>query len=83
MTLFEALMGGGFDRRNWQHGGEFDQNFQKSQMPWGLPGGGGWAVLKLTGTLLIEAFLIISTVSGATKIQSWMMFRQWTLNEKT
>ena len=41
LTLFEALMGGGFDRRNWQHGGEFDQNFQKSQMPWGLPGGGG------------------------------------------
>ena len=24
--------------------------FQESQMPGGLPGGGGWAVLELTGT---------------------------------
>ena len=33
---------------------EFDQNFSKSQMPGGLPGGGGggtWVVLELTGTL--------------------------------
>ena len=40
MTLFEALTGGAFDRLNWQHSGEFDQNFSKSQMPGGLPGGG-------------------------------------------
>ena len=29
MTLFEALMGGAFDRLNWQHSGKFDQNFSK------------------------------------------------------
>ena len=34
MTLFEALTGGAFDRLNWQHSGEFDQNFsQKSNDP--------------------------------------------------
>ena len=52
LTFFEALTGGAFDRLNCQHSGEFDQIFQKSQMPRGLPerGGGGWAVLELTGT---------------------------------
>ena len=40
LTLFEGLTGGAFDRLNWQHSGEFDQNFQKSEMPGGLPGGG-------------------------------------------
>ena len=51
LTLFEVLTGGAFDRLNWQHSGEFDQNFHKSQMPGGLPGdGGAWAVLELTGT---------------------------------
>ena len=29
MTLFEALSGGAFGRLNWQHSGEFDQNFSK------------------------------------------------------
>ena len=29
MTLFQALTGGPFDRLNWQHSGEFDQNFSK------------------------------------------------------
>ena len=29
LTLFEALMGGAFDCQNWQHSGEFDQNFSK------------------------------------------------------
>ena len=41
LTLCEALTGGAFDCLNWQHSGEFDQIFQKSQMPRGLPGGGG------------------------------------------
>ena len=27
MTIFEAPMGGAFDRLNWQHSGEFEQNF--------------------------------------------------------
>ena len=34
LTLFEALTGGTFDRLNWQHSGEFDQNFfQKIKCP--------------------------------------------------
>ena len=56
LTLFEALTGGAFDCLNWQHRGEFDQNFsRKSLMPRVCLGGGGgrgeWAVLELTGTL--------------------------------
>ena len=41
LTLFEALTGGPFDHLNWQHSGEFDQNFSKSQMPGGVMGGFG------------------------------------------
>ena len=56
LTLFEALTGGAFERLNWQHSGEFDQNFsKKSNAPGFTRGGGGggeWAVLELTGTLL-------------------------------
>ena len=33
MTLFEVLAGGAFDHLNYQHTREFDQIFQKSQMP--------------------------------------------------
>ena len=52
LTLFEALTGGAFDRQNWQHSGEFDQNFsKKSKAPGFARGRGGWAVLELTGTL--------------------------------
>ena len=54
LTLFEALMGGAFDRLNWQHSGEFNQNFSKKSNAPGFTGGaGGWAVLEfleLTGT---------------------------------
>ena len=49
LTLFEALTGGAFDRLNWQHSGEFDQNFSKKSNAPGFAGG-GWAVLELTGT---------------------------------
>ena len=53
MTLFEALTGGAFDRLNWQHSGEFDQNFSKKSNARGFAWGGGvWAVLELTGTLV-------------------------------
>ena len=42
LTLFEVLTGGAFDRLNWQHSGEFDQNFlQKSNAQGFAPGGGG------------------------------------------
>ena len=54
MTLFEAPTGGAFERLDWQHSGEFDQNFSKKSNAPGFAhggGGGGWAVLELTGTL--------------------------------
>ena len=40
MTLFEALTGGAFDRLNWQHSGEFDQNFSKKSNARGFALGG-------------------------------------------
>ena len=53
MTLFEALTGGAFDGLTGNIAGNLTKIFPKSQMPRGLPGGGGgaWAVLELTGTL--------------------------------
>ena len=51
LTLFEALTGGAFDRQNWRHSGEFDQNFSKKSNAPGFAWGWGWAVLELTGTL--------------------------------
>ena len=53
LTLFEALTGGAFDRLNWQHSGEFDQNFSQKSNARGFArgGGGAWAVLELSGTL--------------------------------
>ena len=47
LTLFEALTGGAFDRLNWQHSGEFDQNFSKKSNARGFaPGGamGGFGI---------------------------------------
>ena len=41
MTLFEALTGGAFDRLNWQHSGEFDQNFSKKSNARGFARGDG------------------------------------------
>ena len=42
LTLFEALTGGAFDRLNWQHSGEFDQNVSKmSNAPGFARGRGG------------------------------------------
>ena len=41
LTLFEALTGGAFDRQNGNIAGNLTKIFQKSQMPRGLPGGGG------------------------------------------
>ena len=40
LTLFEALTGGAFDRQNWQHSGEFDQNFSKKSNARGFAQGG-------------------------------------------
>ena len=43
LTLFEALTGGAFDYLNWQHSGEFDQNFSKKSnvLEFAQGGGGG------------------------------------------
>ena len=57
MTLFEALTGGAFDRLTGNIAGNWTKNFQKSQMPGDLPGGGAWAVLELTGTLVRVLYL--------------------------
>ena len=46
-----CITGGAFDRLNWQHSGELDQNFSKKSNAPGFARGGGWAVLELTGTL--------------------------------
>ena len=40
MTLFEALTGEAFDRLNWRHSGEFDQNFSKKSNAPGFARGG-------------------------------------------
>ena len=40
MTLSEALTGGAFDRLNWQHSREFDQNFSKKSNAPGFARGG-------------------------------------------
>ena len=59
LTLFEALTGGAFDRLNWQHSGEFDQNFSKKSNAPAFARGGGWAVLELTGTLKAQPLSVI------------------------
>ena len=41
LTLFEALTGEAFDRQNGNIAGNLTKIFQKSQMPRGLPRGGG------------------------------------------
>ena len=41
LTLFKALTGGAFDRLNWQHSGEFDQNFSKKSNASRFARGGG------------------------------------------
>ena len=59
LTLFEAQMGGAFDRLNWQPSREFDQNFSKMSNASGFACGGAWAILELTGTLW--SFLLLET----------------------
>ena len=40
LTLFEALTGGAFESLNWQHSGEFDQNFSRKSNARGFGRGG-------------------------------------------
>jgi len=68
LTLFKALTGGPFDRLNWQHSEEFDQNiFSKSLMPRGLPGGGGGGGMGCFGidwyiSMIITLLVAFSTL---------------------
>ena len=41
LTLFEALTGGAFDRLNWQHSREIDQNSSKKSNAGGFARGVG------------------------------------------
>ena len=56
LTLFEALSGGAFDHLNWQHSGEFDQNFSKKSNARGLPGGGmgGFGIDRYINTAMAK-----------------------------
>ena len=68
MTLFEALSGGAFDRLKWQHSGDREMRpkfFKKVECP-GIcsGGGGGWAVLELTGTLNGFLFKFVKNGTG-------------------
>ena len=53
LTLFEALTGGTFDRLNWQHSGEFDQNFPKKSNARGFAreGMGGFGIERYISCL--------------------------------
>ena len=55
LTLFEALTGGAFDRLNWQHSREFDQNFSKKSNAPGFAGGG-------MGGFGIDRYITIETI---------------------
>ena len=58
LTLFEALTGGAFDCLNWQHSGEFEQNFSKKSIAPGFARGGGDGRLW---NWLVRKFLILIT----------------------
>ena len=86
MTLFEALTGGAFDRLNWQHSGEFDQNFSKKPSAPGFARGGGMggfgidryitqlsslSYLAILDELRATHFLVPNRKLGNTK---WLIF---------
>ena len=58
MTLFEALTGGAFALLNWQHSGEFDQNFSKTSNAPGFAWGGGGM-----GGFGIDRYVILAPLS--------------------
>ena len=55
-TLFEAQTGGAFDRLNWQHSGEFDQNFSKKVKRRGVCPGGGMGSFGIDRYISTEIF---------------------------
>ena len=62
MTLFEALTGGAFDRLNWQHSGEFDQNFSKKSNARGFARGGmgGFGINRYIMVVSVDKMFICS-----------------------
>ena len=63
LTLFEAPMGGAFDRLNWQHSEEFDQNFSKKSNARGFARGGmgGFGIDRYISSR-IEGFTVAENI---------------------
>ena len=81
MTLFEALTGGVFVRLNWQHSGEFDQNFSKKSNAPGVCPGEAWTVLELTGTLTSDLREAISKISEVCRLLAPLIMTSSTFEE--
>ena len=67
LTLFEALTGGAFDRLNWQHSGEFDQNFSKKSNARGFARGGGmggFGIDRYISLTLVDFYATRPSVAG-------------------
>ena len=64
LTLFEALMGGTFDRLSWQHSGEFDQNFSKKSNARGFARGGGMGGFGIDRYIILQTDLLPISQSG-------------------
>ena len=54
LTHFEALTGGAFKRQNGNIAGNLTKIFQNSQMPRGLPGGGGMGGFGIDRYIICE-----------------------------
>ena len=62
MTLFEALTGGAFDRLNWQHSGEFDQDFSKKSNAPGFARGGGMGGFGIDRYITFIPYFFVSAL---------------------
>ena len=83
LTLFEALMGGAFDHLNWQHSGEFDQNFSKKSNALGFAQGemGGFGIdqyiktkIQIQDSVYLPLYLNVS--ASAPLLESRVAFRE-------
>ena len=57
LTLFEALTGEAFDVKTGNIAGNLTKIFQKSQMPGGLPGGGGMGGFGIDRYIIVQILL--------------------------
>ena len=86
LTLFVVLKGGAFDRLNWQHSGEFDQNFSKNSMPRDLRGRGdgwfwNWPVHNAKVWVFVDRFCSHFNALGFTnRSKSWIQRRSNNVN---